>query len=53
MDTKIWNLMFSGCSFWCCVFVEKKAIDSDVTGNRIRMNNKLAKKYLSEAKKAN
>lgn len=29
----------------------KEAIDSDVTGNRIKMNNKLAKKYLSEAKK--
>lgn len=29
----------------------KEAIDSDVTGNRIRMNNKLAKKYLSQAKK--
>ena len=29
----------------------KGAIDGDVTGNRIRMNNKLAKKYLSEAKK--
>ncbi|MDR7209626.1 BatD family protein [Flavobacterium piscis] len=30
---------------------KKEAIDSDVTGNRIKMNNKLAKKYLSEAKK--
>jgi hypothetical protein len=30
---------------------KKEAIDRDVTGNRIRMNNKLAKKYLSEAKK--
>jgi hypothetical protein len=29
---------------------KKEAIDGDVTGNRIRMNNKLAKKYLSEAK---
>lgn len=29
----------------------KEAIDGDVRGNRIRMNNKLAKKYLSEAKK--
>ncbi|WP_374174265.1 BatD family protein [Flavobacterium tructae] len=29
----------------------KEAIDGDVTGNRIKMNNKLAKKYLSEAKK--
>jgi hypothetical protein len=34
------------------VFKKKKeSFDSDVTGNRIRMNNKLAKKYLSEAKK--
>ena len=30
---------------------KKDAIDGDVTGNRIKMNNKLAKKYLSEAKK--
>lgn len=30
---------------------KKEAIDSDVTGNRIRMNNRLAKKYLSQAKK--
>jgi hypothetical protein len=30
---------------------KKEAIDSDITGNRIKMNNKLAKKYLSEAKK--
>ncbi|RZJ56233.1 MAG: protein BatD [Flavobacterium sp.] len=30
---------------------KKEAIDGDVTGNRIKMNNKLAKKYLSEAKK--
>ncbi len=29
---------------------KKEAIDSDVTGNRRKMNNKLAKKYLSEAK---
>ena len=29
----------------------KEAIDGDVSGNRIRMNNKLAKKYLSEAKR--
>ena len=29
----------------------KEALDGDVTGNRIRMNNRLAKKYLSEAKK--
>ena len=30
---------------------KKEAIDGDVKGNRIRMNNKLAKKYLSQAKK--
>jgi hypothetical protein len=30
---------------------KKEAFDSDISGNRIRMNNRLAKKYLSEAKK--
>jgi hypothetical protein len=30
---------------------KKEAIDSDVVGNRIKTNNRLAKKYLSEAKK--
>ena len=30
---------------------KKEASERDVTGNRIRMNNRLAKKYLSEAKK--
>jgi len=29
---------------------KKEAIDGDIQGNRIKMNNKLAKKYLSEAK---
>jgi len=29
----------------------KDAVNEDVTGNRIKMNNRLAKKYLSEAKK--
>jgi hypothetical protein len=29
----------------------KESLDSDITGNRIKMNNRLAKKYLSEAKK--
>jgi len=29
----------------------KEALDGDVIGNRIRLNNRLAKKYLSEAKK--
>jgi oxygen tolerance protein BatD len=30
---------------------KKEAIENDVYGNRIKMNNKLAKRYLSEAKK--
>ncbi|MES2239864.1 MAG: BatD family protein [Bacteroidota bacterium] len=30
---------------------KKEAIDGDVVGNRIKRNNRLAKKYLSEAKK--
>ncbi len=30
---------------------KKEAIDADVAGNKIRRNNRLAKKYLSEAKK--
>ena len=30
---------------------KKEAFDSDVVGNKIRQNNKLARKYLSEAKK--
>lgn len=30
---------------------KKEAIDSDIKGNRIKMSHKLAKKYLSEAKK--
>jgi hypothetical protein len=30
---------------------KKEAIDSDVRGNKIKMSNKLAKKYLSEAQK--
>ncbi len=30
---------------------KKEALSSDVFGNRIKMNNRLAKKYLSEAKK--
>ena len=30
---------------------KKEAIDGDISGNRIKMNNRLAKKYLSEAKK--
>lgn len=30
---------------------KKEAIDGDIAGNRMKLNNKLAKKYLSEAKK--
>ncbi|MGO4820151.1 MULTISPECIES: BatD family protein [unclassified Flavobacterium] len=30
---------------------KKEALDGDVVGNRVRRNNKLAKKYLSQAKK--
>lgn len=30
---------------------KKEVSDGDITGNRIRLNNKLAKRYLSEAKK--
>ena len=42
--------------FLCIPFIvlfkrKKQATDGDVVGNRIKMNNKLAKKYLSEAQK--
>jgi hypothetical protein len=57
MDTKDESNVFFGLFFsvlmlpLIVLFKKKKeAIDGDVTGNRIRMNNKLAKKYLSEAK---
>jgi hypothetical protein len=30
--------------------IRKEAMDGDVVGNRIRRNNRLAKKYLSQAK---
>jgi hypothetical protein len=33
------------------VRVKKEAMDGDIVGNRIRRNNRLAKKYLSQAKK--
>lgn len=33
------------------VRIKKEAMDGDVVGNRIRRNNRLAKKYLSQAKK--
>ena len=43
-------------TFLCIPFIvlfkrKKQAIDGDVVGNRTKMNNKLAKKYLSEAQK--
>lgn len=55
---------FGSGLFWCLLFVpfllipfiifgkkKKEAYDSDVTGSKIRQNNKLAKKYLGEARK--
>ncbi len=47
---------FVGLPFLCIpliVFVRrrKQVLDGDLVGNRLKMNNKLAKKYLSEAKK--
>ena len=55
---------FGSKTFYCLLFLpflllplivlfkkKKDALDSDVFGNRIKMNNRLAKKYLSEAKK--
>lgn len=62
-DTNRTDFMGSGL-FYALLFVpfllipvvillkrKKEAIDRDVTGNKIRKNNRLAKKYLSEAKK--
>ena len=51
--------LFYGLLFLPLVFIplimifkrKKEAMDSDVAGNRIRHSNRLAKKYLSEAKK--
>ena len=42
--------------FLCIPFIvlfrkKKQAVDSDLVGNKIKLSNKLAKKYLSEAKK--
>jgi hypothetical protein len=46
-------------SYCCCRFLLvpiiilvglKKTMDGDIVGNRIRRNNRLAKKYLSQAK---
>ncbi len=49
-----WGLLFA--PFLIIPFIifgkkKKEAYDSDVTGSKIRQNNKLAKKYLGEAKK--
>lgn len=49
-----WGLLF--VPFLLIPFIifgkkKKEAYDSDVTGSKIRQNNKLAKKYLGEAKK--
>jgi hypothetical protein len=53
-STKFYVLMF--LPFFIIPFIvlfkrKKEASDNDITGNRIRLNNKLAKKYLSQAKK--
>ena len=52
------NLFYTlmGLPFLCIPAVvllrrKKQSLDRDVFGNRIKMNNRLAKKYLSEAKK--
>ena len=53
-STKFYTLLFLPFLLLPVIVLFKKkkeAIDSDVFGNRIKMNNKLAKKYLSEAKK--
>lgn len=49
-----WGLLFA--PFLLIPFIifgkkKKEAYDSDITGSKIRQNNKLAKKYLGEAKK--
>jgi hypothetical protein len=53
-STKFYSLLFLPFLLLPIIILFKKkkeAIDRDVFGNRIKMNNKLAKKYLSEAKK--
>jgi len=45
------TLPFLAIPFFMIAKKRKDAIDGDVVGNKIRMSNKLAKKYLSEAKK--
>ncbi|HLF52361.1 BatD family protein [Flavobacterium sp.] len=53
-STLFYSLTF--LPFLCIPFIilfkkKKEAIDGDLVGNRIKLSNKLAKKYLSEAKK--
>lgn len=53
-STLFYVLLFSPLFFIPIIMIfrkKKQALDSDVVGNRIRLSNKLAKKYLSEAKK--
>ena len=45
------TLPFLAIPFFMIAKKRKEAIDGDVVGNRIKRSNKLAKKYLSEAKK--
>ncbi|RTY95818.1 BatD family protein [Flavobacterium sp. GT3R68] len=51
-----WFYSLTILPFLCIPFIvlfrkKKEAIDSDVMGNKIKLSNRLAKKYLSEAKK--
>lgn len=51
-----WFYTLTILPFLCIPFIvlfrkKKEAIDSDVMGNKIKLSNRLAKKYLSEAKK--
>lgn len=44
-------LPFLAIPFFVIAKKKKEAIDGDIVGNKIKMSNRLAKKYLSEAKK--
>ena len=44
-------LPFFAIPFFVIAKKKKEAIDGDIVGNKIKLSNKLAKKYLSEAKK--
>ena len=44
------TLPFLAIPFFMIAKKRKEAIDGDVVGNKIKLSNKLAKKYLSEAK---